>query len=72
MERRESCPGIDAGDRAYMLPSSRSSGRQVGGPFTAPCVPLPLIGAGEPGSAALAALEKVDAAVVLEDGTPRR
>ena len=32
--------------------------------------PLPMIGAGEPVSAAVAALEKADAAVVLEDGKP--
>jgi len=33
--------------------------------------PLPLVGAGEPVSAAMAALEKADAAVVLDDGRPR-
>ncbi len=33
--------------------------------------PLPLIGAGEPVSAAMAALEKADAAAVLDDGKPR-
>jgi cystathionine beta-synthase len=33
--------------------------------------PLPLIGAGEPVSAAMVALEKADAAVVLDDGKPR-
>jgi cystathionine beta-synthase len=33
--------------------------------------PLPLIGAGEPLSALLAALEHADASVVLEDGKPR-
>ncbi|MDP9395235.1 MAG: cystathionine beta-synthase [Actinomycetota bacterium] len=32
---------------------------------------LPMIGAGEPISAAMAALEKADAAVVLDDGTPK-
>jgi len=32
--------------------------------------PLPLVGAGEPVSAAMAALEKADAAVVLDDGKP--
>ncbi len=32
--------------------------------------PLPLIGAGEPVSAAMAALEKADAAVVVDDGRP--
>ena len=32
--------------------------------------PLPMIGAGEPVSAALTALEKADAAVVLDDGKP--
>ncbi|MDP9239772.1 MAG: cystathionine beta-synthase [Actinomycetota bacterium] len=32
--------------------------------------PLPLIGAGEPVSAAMVALEKADAAVVLDDGKP--
>ncbi|MEO8108165.1 MAG: CBS domain-containing protein, partial [Actinomycetes bacterium] len=31
---------------------------------------LPGIGAGEPASAAVAALEKADAVVVLEDGKP--
>ncbi len=33
--------------------------------------PLPLVGAGEPVSAAMVALEKADAAVVLDDGKPR-
>jgi cystathionine beta-synthase len=33
--------------------------------------PLPMIGAGESVSAAMAALEKADAAVVLDDGKPR-
>jgi cystathionine beta-synthase len=33
--------------------------------------PLPMIGAGEPVGAALGALEKADAAVVLDDGKPR-
>jgi cystathionine beta-synthase len=33
--------------------------------------PLPVVGAGEPISAAMGALEKADAAVVLDDGTPR-
>ncbi|MEP6696608.1 MAG: cystathionine beta-synthase [Pseudonocardiales bacterium] len=33
--------------------------------------PLPLIGAGEPVAAAMVALEKADAAVVLDDGKPR-
>jgi len=33
--------------------------------------PLPMIGAGEPVSAALTALEHADAAVVLDDGKPR-
>ncbi|MEP6464288.1 MAG: cystathionine beta-synthase [Frankiaceae bacterium] len=33
--------------------------------------PLPMIGAGEPVSAALKALEQADAAVVLDDGKPR-
>ena len=33
--------------------------------------PLPLVGAGEPVSAAMHALEKADAAVVLDDGKPR-
>ncbi|HEV7826800.1 MAG TPA: cystathionine beta-synthase [Mycobacteriales bacterium] len=33
--------------------------------------PLPLIGAGEPVGAVMAALEKADAAVVLDDGKPR-
>ncbi|MCI0687598.1 MAG: cystathionine beta-synthase [Sporichthyaceae bacterium] len=33
-------------------------------------VPLPMIGSGEPVSAAMAALEKADAAVVLDDGKP--
>ncbi|MDP9181755.1 MAG: cystathionine beta-synthase [Actinomycetota bacterium] len=32
--------------------------------------PLPLVGAGEPVSAAMAALEKADAAVVVDDGRP--
>jgi cystathionine beta-synthase len=32
--------------------------------------PLPLIGVGEPVSAAMTALEKADAAVVLDDGRP--
>jgi len=32
--------------------------------------PLPLVGAGEPVSAAMVALEKADAAVVVEDGRP--
>jgi cystathionine beta-synthase len=32
--------------------------------------PLPMIGAGEPIAAAMAAVEKSDAAVVLEDGKP--
>src|SRR5690606_38787876 len=32
--------------------------------------PLPMIGAGEPVSRAVAALEKADAAVVLDDGKP--
>ncbi|MGB8649977.1 MAG: cystathionine beta-synthase [Mycobacteriales bacterium] len=32
--------------------------------------PLPLVGAGEPVQAAMAALEKADAAVVVEDGRP--
>lgn len=33
--------------------------------------PLPQVGAGEPVAAALAALERAGAAVVLEDGRPR-
>ena len=33
--------------------------------------PLPLVGAGEPVSAALRALEHADAAVVLDEGKPR-
>ncbi|MDQ6874846.1 MAG: cystathionine beta-synthase [Actinomycetota bacterium] len=33
--------------------------------------PLPLVGAGEPVAAAMSALEKADAAVVLDDGRPR-
>ncbi|HVB27694.1 MAG TPA: CBS domain-containing protein, partial [Mycobacteriales bacterium] len=33
--------------------------------------PLPMVGAGEPVAAALAALEKADAAVVHDDGVPR-
>ncbi len=33
--------------------------------------PLPMIGSGEPLSAAMGALEKADAAVVLDDGKPR-
>ncbi len=33
--------------------------------------PLPLVGAGEPVAAVLSALEKADAAVVLDDGKPR-
>jgi len=32
--------------------------------------PLPMIGSGEPVGAAMAALEKADAAVVLDDGKP--
>lgn len=32
--------------------------------------PLPMVGAGEPVSAAMAALEKADAAVVIDDGKP--
>ena len=32
--------------------------------------PLPTIGAGEPVSSAVEALEKADAAVVLDDGKP--
>jgi cystathionine beta-synthase len=31
---------------------------------------LPLVGAGEPVGAAMAALEKADAAVVVDDGRP--
>ncbi len=33
--------------------------------------PLPMVGAGEPVSAALTALEKADATIVLDDGKPR-
>ncbi len=33
--------------------------------------PLPMVGAGEPVSAALSALEKADATIVLDDGKPR-
>jgi cystathionine beta-synthase len=33
--------------------------------------PLPMVGAGEPVSAAMLALERADAAVVLDDGRPR-
>lgn len=33
--------------------------------------PLPMVGAGEPVSAAVAALHDADAAVVLDDGKPR-
>jgi cystathionine beta-synthase len=33
--------------------------------------PLPLVGAGEPLVAAMGALEKADAAVVLDDGKPQ-
>jgi cystathionine beta-synthase len=33
--------------------------------------PLPMIGAGEPVAAAVAALQNADAAVVLDDGKPR-
>jgi cystathionine beta-synthase len=33
--------------------------------------PLPMIGAGEPVAAAVAALHDADAAVVLDDGKPR-
>jgi len=33
--------------------------------------PLPMIGAGEPLGAAMGALEKADAAVVLDDGKPQ-